>query len=90
LRRQSQPFTGIDRRRARRAHLYRVAARRWTLRQAVYCGERVRYLSRVSAVRDWLFTIPFLLTFGLSLLVFDPAQRIARLFGRRPGYVGAR
>jgi len=38
----------------------------------------------VSAVLDWLFTIPFLLTFGLLLLVFDPAQRIARLFGRRP------
>jgi 1-acyl-sn-glycerol-3-phosphate acyltransferase len=35
-------------------------------------------------LRDWLFTIPFLLTFGLILLVFDVAQRIARLFGRRP------
>jgi 1-acyl-sn-glycerol-3-phosphate acyltransferase len=35
-------------------------------------------------VRDWLFTVPFLLTFGLLLLVFDVAQRIARLFGQRP------
>jgi 1-acyl-sn-glycerol-3-phosphate acyltransferase len=35
-------------------------------------------------LRDWLFTIPFLLTFGFILLVFDIAQRMARLFGRRP------
>ncbi len=35
-------------------------------------------------IRDWIFTVPFLLTFGLILLVFDIAQRIARLFGRRP------
>jgi 1-acyl-sn-glycerol-3-phosphate acyltransferase len=35
-------------------------------------------------LRDWLFTIPFLLSFGLILLVFDVAQRVARLFGRRP------
>jgi 1-acyl-sn-glycerol-3-phosphate acyltransferase len=35
-------------------------------------------------LRDWLFTIPFLLNFGLILLVFDVAQRVARLFGRRP------
>ncbi|MBX3026403.1 1-acyl-sn-glycerol-3-phosphate acyltransferase [bacterium] len=35
-------------------------------------------------VLDWLLTIPFLLVFGLLLAVFDPAQRIARLFGQRP------
>ena len=35
-------------------------------------------------LRDWLFTVPFLLTFGLLLVVFDVAQRIARLFGQRP------
>ena len=35
-------------------------------------------------LRDWLFTVPFLLTFGLLLLVFDIAQRVARLFGPRP------
>jgi 1-acyl-sn-glycerol-3-phosphate acyltransferase len=35
-------------------------------------------------LRDWLFTVPFLLSFGLILLVFDVAQRVARLFGRRP------
>jgi 1-acyl-sn-glycerol-3-phosphate acyltransferase len=33
---------------------------------------------------DWLFTPPFLLAFGATLLVFDPLQRLARLFGRRP------
>ncbi len=38
----------------------------------------------VPALRDWLFTVPFLLVFGLLLLVFDLAQRVARLFGRRP------
>jgi len=29
-------------------------------------------------------TLPFLLTFGLILLVFDPLQRLVRLFGERP------
>lgn len=33
---------------------------------------------------DWLFTVPFLIVFGLVLGVFDPLQRIARLFGPRP------
>jgi 1-acyl-sn-glycerol-3-phosphate acyltransferase len=33
---------------------------------------------------DWIFTLPFLAAFGLVLLVFDPLQRIARLFGQRP------
>ncbi len=33
---------------------------------------------------DWIFTVPFLFTFGLLLVVFDPLQRIARLFGQRP------
>ena len=33
---------------------------------------------------DWLFTFPFLLAFGGLLLLFDPLQRIARLFGRGP------
>ena len=35
-------------------------------------------------LRDWTFTVPFLIAFGLLLLMFDVAQRIARLFGRRP------
>lgn len=35
-------------------------------------------------VLDWLLTVPFLLAFGLTLVVFDPLQRIARLFGQRP------
>ena len=38
----------------------------------------------MTRARDWLFTVPFLMAFGLLLLVFDIAQRIARLFGRRP------
>jgi 1-acyl-sn-glycerol-3-phosphate acyltransferase len=33
---------------------------------------------------DWLFTVPFLMVFGGLLLVFDPLQRLARLFGQRP------
>ncbi len=35
-------------------------------------------------LRDWVFTIPFLIAFGLILVVFDIAQRIARVCGRRP------
>jgi hypothetical protein len=35
-------------------------------------------------VLDWLFTVPFLLAFGLLLGVFDPLQRLARLFGHGP------
>lgn len=33
---------------------------------------------------DWVFTLPFLLAFGAILAVFDPLQRVARLFGPRP------
>ena len=35
-------------------------------------------------VLDWIVTIPFLISFGGILLLFDPLQRIARLFGQRP------
>lgn len=38
---------------------------------------------------DWLFTPLFLLAFGVTLLVFDPLQRLARLLGRRPQEVVA-
>ncbi len=38
----------------------------------------------MARIRDWFFTVPFLLSFGVILLVFDVAQRSARLFGRRP------
>ena len=38
---------------------------------------------------DWVFTLPFLLAFGGTLLFFDPIQRIARLFGQRPQEVVA-
>lgn len=33
---------------------------------------------------DWMFSLPFLLAFGALLVLFDPLQRIARLFGQRP------
>lgn len=33
---------------------------------------------------SWLSTIVFLPVFGLVMVVFDVAQRVARLFGRRP------
>lgn len=33
---------------------------------------------------DWLVTPGFLVGFGATLLVFDPLQRAARLFGQRP------
>ncbi len=35
-------------------------------------------------VVDWIFTVPFLAAFGAILLIFDPLQRIVRVFGRRP------
>jgi 1-acyl-sn-glycerol-3-phosphate acyltransferase len=38
---------------------------------------------------DWIFTVPFLVAFGGILLVFDPVQRVARLFGQRPQEVAA-
>jgi len=33
---------------------------------------------------DWIFTIPFLFFFGLTLAIFEPIARVARLFGLRP------
>jgi len=33
---------------------------------------------------DWLVTPPFMIGFAASLLVFDPAIRLASLFGQRP------
>jgi 1-acyl-sn-glycerol-3-phosphate acyltransferase len=32
---------------------------------------------------DWVFTVPFIVAFGGTLLVFDPLQRIARRLGTR-------
>jgi len=40
--------------------------------------------ARPARALDWVLTIPFLLAFGGLLALFDPLQRIARLFGRRP------
>jgi len=33
---------------------------------------------------SWILTIPLLLAFGATLVIFDPLQRVARLFGQRP------
>lgn len=33
---------------------------------------------------DWIFTVPFLIGFGLTLAIFEPIARIARRFGLRP------
>lgn len=38
----------------------------------------------VKKIVDWAFTIPFLVGFGLTLVIFEPIARIARLFGLRP------
>ncbi len=35
-------------------------------------------------LRDWVFTVPFLLAFGLTLGIFEIIARVARLFGMRP------
>jgi 1-acyl-sn-glycerol-3-phosphate acyltransferase len=35
-------------------------------------------------VAEWILTVPFLLLFGLTLVLFDIAGRIARPFGLRP------
>ena len=40
-------------------------------------------------VVDWIFTLPFLAAFGATLALFDPAQRVARLFGQRPQEITA-
>jgi len=45
--------------------------------------------ARPPRLLDWLFTPLFLLAFGVTLLVFDPLQRLARLLGRRPQEVVA-
>lgn len=36
------------------------------------------------SLRDWVFSIPTLISFGLTLAVFDLAGRVALLFGLRP------
>jgi 1-acyl-sn-glycerol-3-phosphate acyltransferase len=34
-------------------------------------------------LRDWICTIPFLVAFGIVMVLFDPALRVAALFGKR-------
>ncbi|HYC24270.1 MAG TPA: lysophospholipid acyltransferase family protein [Candidatus Bathyarchaeia archaeon] len=34
-------------------------------------------------LRDWICTVPFLVAFGLLMVLFDPVLRIASLFGKR-------
>ena len=36
------------------------------------------------SLRDWLFSVPTLIAFGLSLIFFDVVGRVALLFGLRP------
>jgi 1-acyl-sn-glycerol-3-phosphate acyltransferase len=38
----------------------------------------------MNRVRDWAVTVPFLITFGVVLVVFDLVARVARLFGLAP------
>ena len=38
----------------------------------------------MSALRDWVFSIPTLIAFGLSLVFYDIVGRVALLFGLRP------
>jgi 1-acyl-sn-glycerol-3-phosphate acyltransferase len=46
--------------------------------------QALRSRPAVPRLVDWIFTPPFLIAFGAILLLFDPLQRIARLFGSRP------
>lgn len=46
-------------------------------------SERVS-LTAVKRVLEWIVSVPFILLFGLVLLVFDVVARVARLFGLRP------
>src|SRR5262249_22304585 len=39
--------------------------------------------SAMHKLRSWLCTIPFLVGFGLTMVLFDPFFRIAALFGKR-------
>ena len=48
-------------------------------------GESVQHSALVTrSLISWVLTFPFLLAFGGVLLLFDPIQRIARLFGQHP------
>lgn len=38
----------------------------------------------LKTIRDWIFTVPFVIAFGLTLGLFEIVARIARLFGLRP------
>ena len=44
---------------------------------------RCRLGDSVKKIVDWVFTVPFLVGFGLTLAIFEPIARIARLFGLR-------
>src|SRR5262249_19664034 len=53
-------------------------------------GEHAQRLGRpLRRVLSWIATFPFLAAFAGLLLVFDPVQRLARLFGRRPQEITA-
>ena len=37
-----------------------------------------------ASIRDWVFSIPTLIAFGLSLVMFDIVGRVTLVFGLRP------
>ena len=41
-------------------------------------------MKAVRLIRDWIFSIPTLVAFGLALAFYDIVGRLALLFGRRP------
>ena len=41
-------------------------------------------MKAVRLIRDWIFSIPTLVVFGLALAFYDVVGRVALLFGRRP------
>lgn len=48
------------------------------------CQSVARQVSFLRTVRDWIFTVPTVVAFGLTLVFYDAVGRVALLFGRRP------
>ena len=57
-----------------------------TVTEAAHVCDTQGVLKRVA---DWVITLPFILSFFAVLLVFDPIQRVAHLFGQRPQEIAA-
>ncbi len=54
-----------------------------TPREAVAPSRVVAQAAVPVRILDWVLGVPFLLAFGAILVLFDPLQRLARLFGPR-------